>query len=350
MALPKPFRSEDARTRLDLVSPPLPTAGELTLLVPPSHAGAPLVQAAFVVLLRFELRRRLPHAVSRPWPAEDVPARLRELAPHLVAPAEDALERAKTAVASHIAGGAPSPDALLTMARHALRVARLDAVVVAGYVDERIAEPEDDEAARDLVAMLDVVPWAELGGASSADLAPPLGELSGADLLLDGRLLAVRTRKSARVERDDVRGLMVDVLLSRAARAADATLDEARAIGVYAARHAKLWTADVAPLVARDAFPRVELWFGDELRGKRARVPRWAKTRGAPQWGSSTRYVPPAEKAKPPPAPAKTAKPAKPAKAAKPRAADEPAEAPRRGGAARPDWRKGSAWRRARGK
>lgn len=349
MALPKPFRTEDAKTRLDLVGPTLPTGIEPPLLAPPSRAGAPLVQAAFVHLLRFELLRRLPHAVRRPWRAEDAPARLRELAPHLVAQAEDALERAKGAVASHVEASAPSPDARLTMARHALRVARLDAVVVSGYVDERLAEPEDEDAARDLVAMLDVVPWTELGGASSADLAPPFAELAGADLLLNGRLLVVRTRKSARVERDDVRGLMVGVLLSRAARAADASLDETRAIGVYAARHAKLWTADVAPLLAREAFPRVELWFGDEMRGKRDRVPRWVKTRGAPRWGSSTRYVPPAEKTKAPPKPA-PAKPAKASKPAKPRVVDDPEARRRSPGAARPDWRRGSALRRSRGK
>jgi hypothetical protein len=368
MDVDKLLRSTEARVRLDLVAPAALRV-DAPLRAPPGPGNPTLLAAAFGYLLRFDLARRHPHARAAPWVAEQAPARLESLAPDLAGTAAAVLSEARDSHAHFLRSADPHPEFRASMAAHALRLGRLDAAVRAGYVDARMAEADPGDVA-DLLAMLDAVPWDALGGAASLDLQPRFGETEdapGADLLADGRLVLVRAPKTARLDPQDARRLVVLLILARAARGPDAV----REVGIYFARHGHLWAVPVSSLVAQEAFPQAEAWVTKHAQraarmareaaealaapedaprpaAGRQKPPKWVKKRWfAPAGTAPAKDVGKAEqkKQRPDAAPRKSAPSRKPAP---PR--DAPPEGERKTRTPRPDWRKGSAWRRERGK
>ena len=370
MDVDKLLRSTEARVRMDLVAPALPKLAGAPLLAPPGPGNPTLLASAFAHLLRFELARRRPHARLRAWTAEEAPARLREMAPDLAGTAESILRDAKESHDHYVRAAEPHPEFRASMAAHALRLGRLDAAVRAGYVDARMAEADPEDVA-DLLAMLAAVPWDALGGAGPVELPALLDGGVEADLLVDGRLLLVRAAKAARVDPQDARRLVVLLVLARAARARDPSAPEVREVGVYLARHGHLWSVPVAPLVAHEAFPQAEAWLLKHAQraeriaravaasleptedgepapppvGKQ-KPPKWVKKKWFAPAGAAPAKEGKAEQKKGR-APAAKAPQPKPQKPAKPR---EPAPEGEKKRTPRPDWRKGSAWRRERGK
>lgn len=376
MDLSNLLRSTDAHVRLDLVSPPPPRLGDAPLVVPPGSLHPTLATTAFSHLLRFELERRHPRARRQAWPAEAAPERLGRLAPELSVRAEMALAEARHDLARYLQDPNPGLTMRETMAMHALRVGRLDAVVRAGYVDAALGGAERDEDIEELLAMLDAVPWDAIGGASAlsldhaferfADVSP----VAGAELVSDGLLLAIRTTKGARLDADDLRELMFRLILARADHAADPAAPDVREVGVYFARHGLLWREPVDPLAQAEAFPKVEAWFlhrldraqrmlararenareGETPRPGLAKTPKWVKKKARADRSPPASHAGKAEvkKAKDP-----AAQPPRPPKPSAPRSnasQDAQGEAQGRTKTPRPDWRKGSAWRRERGR
>lgn len=329
------LRSADARVRLDLVAPTPARIADATLRAPPSGLDAGLAAAALAYLLRFEIERRDAGTPRGAWLAESAPERLATLAPELVDEAAARVGAAKQDVARCVSGR--DPVARATLAEHALRLGRLDAAVRVGYVDERVRDPERPEDVADVLAMLDAVPWDALGEGAS-----DLGE----DLVARGTLLAVKAAKAARVDADDVRALVLRFLLMRARRPEAA--ERVQRIGVLLARHGHLWTAPTSGILGHAALPAVEEWLAARLRLETARpqtgAPRWVKQRFPPKAplthpeGKADRKKSRAP-SQAPPEPKAPRAPRKPAQ-------DAPPERTR---TARPDWRKGSKWRRERG-
>lgn len=379
------LRSADAKLRIDLVAPEAPRL-DAELRIPPASLQPALAARAFAHLLRIEARRRFPGAESRPLVALDAPALLAERDADLGEAAEAALAFALRDVERVTdADNAPSPE---RAAMHALRLARLDAAVLSGYADARLAEDERAEDVAELIAMLDAVPWPSLLPRTGRLLLDPaLGQAAThladarADALSDGRLIIVKAGRTARIEPDDLRDLMLRALLARHARSAGEDVPEVREVGCYLARHGVLWTAPLAPLVAREAWGPVESWFRDQLaRQERARrqaeeariaaetpapegaepapkqraprPPGWVRKKWKPAAGTpdpSKEGKAERKKARSP----REARSAEEPQEERPRARKrgaEPDEEPPRRRSFRPDWRKGSAWRRSRGK
>lgn len=267
MTLAALLRHAGVQLRLDMLAPPMPPRAPAPLLAPPSEARPSTIAAALSYLLRFELERRYPLARTHDWLAEDAPGLLESLAPELVARAEAAGEDAGQALAVFAQERAPGPESRAWMAAHALRLARLDAVVRSGYVDPRMDAADAADVA-DLLAMLDATPWASfVPHGAQLDLNPSFGRASvlvpgaDADAIIDGRLYAFRTSKSDRIGADDVRPLVLRFLLSRLARADDASFPEVREIGLLSARHGSVWSAPVKPMLEHAGFPAIESWM-----------------------------------------------------------------------------------------
>lgn len=368
------LRSSDAQLRLDLVSPPLPRLADAPLLAPPGPLHPTLATSAFSYLLRFELERRHPHARRHAWLAEGAAERLRTLAPDLAASAEAMVASAHRDLAAYVEEREPGAPARELAAMHALRLGRLDAVVRAGYVDRALGADETADGVAELLAMLEVAPWAEIGGAQSLDLGPSFaGDApeARADVVADGLLLVVRTTRTARIERDDLRGLLFRLILARAQRALDGAAHEVREVGVAFARHGRVWRTPVDALAQHPHFAGVEAWFAERLeQAQRAqaraqgegasgpaapRPPRWVKkkataAKGAPARREGKAEVKKAGGPKPAEAPRGGAgKPAPPRRKAPPAPQEPDGDAPKRAKPPKPDWRKGSAWRRDRG-
>jgi hypothetical protein len=166
MSLRSFVKRPDVRAKLKPLRPKPPRTIGVPVKVQPRSNCYALVGTAFDYLLRFELQRRAPHSVAERWVAEYVPDRLyfrREFAggsmegsvvdfatlpvdpkgagdPLRVAreaaeQARQIVERARVAFLAYREAKAPARAAKEGLARHALRLAKLDPVLRSGYAD-----------------------------------------------------------------------------------------------------------------------------------------------------------------------------------------------------------------------
>jgi hypothetical protein len=250
-----------------------------------------IVGTAFDYLLRFELQRRAPHAVTKTWVAEGGCALLgggldflRDIVdPKAYPPPPVLFERAwsivweaKAAVASYVKSKSPTPTQRSDLAAHAIRLAKLDQVF-----RERRLDPRFEEAARedveDLLSMLKIVPFDSLLDRKTMLLNPTLRESSllvgGADMdLIAGDLLVdFKVTKIGKVQARDLDQLLGYYLLTRHRRRHDPSFPEIKRAALYSCRHGLLIPLDVTVWTSHPDFPRIEEWFfkrAEEVFGK----------------------------------------------------------------------------------
>src|SRR5262245_8988525 len=133
-----------------------------------------MVGTAFDYLLRFELERRAPHAVTRPWIAEAVPDiiwrrngsgavgidLLASVDPPTVSKrARDIVDKAKAAVERYVRSKQPTERQQSEIAGHAIRLAKLDDVYRSMKLLDTQLEDADESDIADLLSMLAIVPF-----------------------------------------------------------------------------------------------------------------------------------------------------------------------------------------------
>jgi hypothetical protein len=158
------------------------------LMVSPRSKRYMLVGRAFDYLLRFELQRRAPHAVSSPWVAELAPDRIGRvrggfdlegngewieaeiegtfprlypdmgLAEEVANRARKVLDAAKVEQANYLMYKSPTREDQADLAAHAIRLAKLDDVSRKSRLDPRFEVANQDDV-EDLLDMLAIVPW-----------------------------------------------------------------------------------------------------------------------------------------------------------------------------------------------
>jgi len=244
--------------------------------------SGPLVGTGYDYAVRFELQRRHPKARCSKWIAEEVVELLSPIAgrgatwEHLDEEGEvgssvdsDLLARwtavvreARAFQAMYVKQQSPGADARAQLARHALRLARLDPYRRAGHVER---EPERVEVVdvKDLVELMRITPWHELHRGGPLWLNPRLGESSSrvggadCDLISADRLIDLKaTTVPARSK--DFRQLLLYLLLARAERAADPRFPQIASVGVYYARHGRLILVPVEEIAPPEALDRAE--------------------------------------------------------------------------------------------
>lgn len=275
---------------------PLRPPGRRTLpvqrCVDPCSGRTHVVGMAFDYLLRFELQRRAPHAVVRPWVAEQVPEMLRaahagELELLVLSPAgpptslpprggfrkaaraaADLVRAAQEAVAEYSSSAVASPAQQASLAAHAVRLAKLDLVYRAHRLDPQFIEA-DAEDVDDLLALLEIAPIPALLDKHTLHLNPIFGESStlvgGADTdLITGDLLVdVKTVREAKIRADHLDQLLGYFLLARREHRRDPSFPVIRRAGLYFARHAHLWVVEAADWTDRPGFSEIEARFFD---------------------------------------------------------------------------------------
>ena len=262
-----------------------------TLKVEPGTNHYSAVGTAFDYLLRFELQRRAPHARTRTWVAENAVEYLTDCGPDgvarvvrpegtsaifkdsddIVRQARQVVEHAKLAVAAYVRKKRPRSSERSELARHALRLARLDLLFRAGVLDVGFEEA-DAEDAEDLLAMLCIVPFETLIHDRMMLLNPTFGESSrlvggaDADLITGNTLVDIKTVKRGFVTPGYFRQLLGYLILSRNERRASRRFPTVKCLGVYFSRHGHLWTFDVKSMVHMHSFRKVEEWCLKEAR------------------------------------------------------------------------------------
>lgn len=273
---------KDVRERLKPLRAQLPHQIPAELKVEPKTNHYSLVGTAFDYLLRFELQRRAPHALTGPWVAEYATGL--PLGPHaevIITPrnfppdfyGSEAGERtravvanAKASLADFVQNKAPIRSQFAELAGHAIRLAKLDLVRRAHYLDPRFDEADAPDV-EDLLSLLEAVPIERMLDSKTMLLNPTFGESSGlvggadADLVTGDLLVDVKTVTKGAVNPKDLDQLLGYFLLARHEQSIGATFPEIKHAGIYFARHGYLWTFDVAMWVRHPMFVEIEDWF-----------------------------------------------------------------------------------------
>ena len=269
------------------------------LKVEPRSNHYSLVGTAFDYLLRFELQRQSPHALSEEWIAEDVPDMLwqethtvtdkdgiilgdvgahgfdllKHVAPEFYMPPKEVGERArrsvaeaKAAVAEYVKNKTPTHTAQTDLAAHAIRLAKLDPVFRAGRLDPRF-DQADAEDVQDLIEMLAIVPFNELLHPKLMLLNPNFQETSqlvgggDTDLITGDLLVDFKATKTGEMRVSDLDQLLGYFLLARKQRQVDSAFPPINRLGLYFCRHGYLWSLPASVWTDRSEFLEIEQWF-----------------------------------------------------------------------------------------
>jgi len=277
----------DVRAKLKPLRPKLSRKLSAPLRVEPRSKRYMLVGTAFDYLLRFELQRRAPHAISERWVAEYAPELIwretdsasvgmdlmADAAPDQYMPPEEVAERvrtllenAKAAVAVYLKVKAPTVAVQAELAAHAIKLAKLDSVYRAWRLEPGFEEvsPED---VQDLVDLLTIVPFDDLLHDKVLRLNPTFGQAShlvgGADTdLIAGDLLVdLKTTKNGEINVGNLDQVVGYLLLARKQRSVDPTFPVVNRLGLYFCRHGYLWSLEASAWTSNPEFPAIERWF-----------------------------------------------------------------------------------------
>ncbi|HEY3355468.1 MAG TPA: hypothetical protein VGQ83_19615 [Polyangia bacterium] len=276
----------------------------MRLRIPPRRNSGPLVGTAYDYMVRFELERQHPNALTRRWVAEGAVETVAPIAGlgifeiragngeirasvdgEVAARWVTVVRSARKAHKAYVADPAPSAEARRSLACHALRLARIDTFVRAEYVDvdpSRV-EPADAE---DVLELLEATPFDRLGSRDLLWLNPTFGDQStrvggaDADIISGTSLLDLKTVKTP-TPRGDLRQLLAYLFLARAARATDPSFPAIVTIGIYYSRQCQPWLLPVHGFtqmtefsdVEHEFFERAETLFPRPLEHKGRRPP-----------------------------------------------------------------------------
>jgi hypothetical protein len=301
MSLSSFIERPEVAAKLKPLRPKLPRKIGVPLRVEPRSNRYSLVGIGFDYLLRFELQRRAPHAVTRAWVAEQVPEELffrtpfgggqgsvegsriddaalaaldSERAYDPLGIAEEAarrarqlIDRAKAAVATYVRDKAPTRAAQEDVARHALRLARLEPVYRAGQVEPSLFDEPAPEDVQDLLDMLAVVPFNSLVHDRVLLLNPAFGESSrlvggsDPDLITGDTLLDFKATKKSEMEVRDLDQMLGFFLLARNQLRLDPAFPQINRFALYFCRYGRLWAQDVTLWTNHPEFDGLEGWF-----------------------------------------------------------------------------------------
>lgn len=276
MSLTTLIREPDVAARLNEFCPKVGKLREASTRAEPLTRRYALVGTAFDYALRFELQRRNPRAVTRPWVCEHAPARIRVVAPSLdteavhrtealVSRAEEEIRSAKRCVASYVKRSRVTRKHRTEMAAHTLRLAKLDAVFRSGYIDDDSNVDPDDVS--DVIQLMDIAPFDTLAGERVLYLNPSFNEYSvrvggaDADLITGDTLIEIKTTKAPEIKRETLRQLIGYLILARAARRDGGHTPEIHMLAVYLSRQGFLWRLPCTKIVEHEGFLDMEQWF-----------------------------------------------------------------------------------------
>lgn len=283
MSLRRYVRSPEVSARLTYFQLDLPSVIDAPLRIEPRTPHYMLVGTAFDYLLRFELQRRSPMVVCREWVAEDACRRLEgeesNGATVCVVVLADEQEQARAArraraivasakadLASHCRSRAPSRNALAGLARHTIRLAKLEPFARGGGFDPTFEEVDEADV-EDLLALLEIVPYPSLVTPAPLLLNPAFGDSGSkvggadADLVVGDLLVDVKVTKSSEIKRDFLNQLLGYFLLARREGNLGVASPPVNRAGLYFCRHGHLWQIDVRQWTDKRGFADLEEWF-----------------------------------------------------------------------------------------
>jgi hypothetical protein len=304
MSLSHFVKIPDIRDKLKPLRPKLPRKINVALKVESCSPRYMLVGTAFDYLLRFELQRQAPHAISRPlvgeaaidmiWESHNgggsflnllkddqgmvtqltgpnacmVADRgaMEDLAKEVAGRARNAVEKAKSAITAYLKNKSPTRPEKEDLAAHAVRLAKLEELCRSSRFDPSFEEA-DQEDVEELLALLAVVPVGELLHDKILLLNPTFGESSrlvggaDADLIAGDTLIDFKTTKAGEVTAEYLDQLLGYFLLARNQSRADPKFPIINRLAIYFCRHGHLWPLNSSAWTEHPQFAEIEQWF-----------------------------------------------------------------------------------------
>ncbi len=282
----------EIKARLKPLRPVFPRKLKVNLKAAPQSKRHTLVGTAFDYLLRFELQRRAPHAISQRWVAESAPdvigrmtdsgfirldrnaddAPNQHLPPEIIAARmRILLKNAKSAFETYVKLKAPNTADQAELAAHAIRLAKLDSVCRAMRLEPSFEEASSEDI-QDLVNLLAIVPFDELLHDKLMLLNPNFSQSSrlvggaDADLIAGDLLVDFKTTTKDEIAADSLDQILGYLLLSRKQRLVDPTFPIINRLGLYYCRHGYLWTEDASAWTNHPEFMGIEQWFFERAK------------------------------------------------------------------------------------
>jgi hypothetical protein len=277
----------DVAARIKPLRPKFARKHGRPLKVAPRSTRYMLIGTAFDYLLRFELQRRMPHAVATHWVAESAIDRIHHQTgsvsttldlltaapPDQYIPPDEVVSRirrllkaAKTSLESFRQLGQPSATKHAEMAAHAIRLAKVDSVIRAMRLEPTFEEAKADDV-QELVDLLAVVPFDKFAASKTMLLNPSFGEASrlvggaDADLIADCTLVDFKTTTKEEIEGKSLDQLLGYFLLARRENLTNPSFPALNRVGLYFSRHGHLWIQEVSVWTSHPEFLAVEEWF-----------------------------------------------------------------------------------------
>ena len=271
-----------------------------------------LVGTAFDYLLRFELQRRAPHAISQPWVAEkaakdpgrhiglgkrwadlnilkngnwkifsegdaplgsqpvDMQGRIWIESGEITRRVGIVLKNAKAAVDAYSQQKHPTPTEQAALAAHAVRLAKLDSVLRGpGLVPD--FEEAASEDVQDLVDLLAITPFNDLLHNEVVLLNPTFGEAArpiggaDADLIIGDMLVDIKTTKDDTIQVQHLNQLLGYFLLARKERTISPAFPVINRFGLYYSRYGYLYSFDASAWTEHPEFLETEKWFFSQI-------------------------------------------------------------------------------------
>jgi hypothetical protein len=291
MSLKRFISDADVKAKVGQLRPKLRRKIPAPLKVEPRTNQFMLVGTAFDYLLRFELQRRAPHAVSERLIAEYAPERIWRpgFYSHLSMPKEtppdeveavaqreskrarEVVDRAKVCIADYLKMADPNQSAQAELAGWAIRLAKLDEMVRARQLNPTFEETESQDV-EDLLGLLGVVPYEALVHPQIMRLNPTFGEASvlvggaDADLISGDMVVDFKATKASEMQSADLDQLLGYYFLARRARQLDSAFPVINRLAIYYCRHGFLWWRPTTTWEEHPEFLAIEEWFFERAK------------------------------------------------------------------------------------
>ncbi len=186
------------------------------------------------------------------------------------------VENANACVGCFVSDKSATPPALPDVAGHAIRLAKLDVLARVGLFNPSFEEAAQEDI-KNLLEMLDLVPFEQLLHDKIVLLNPTFGEVSkwvgcDGDLISGDLLVDFKTTIKSAMQPNDLDQLLGYFLLSRYERRSNPTFPEIKRAGLYFARHGHLWVIDVATWTNLPEFAEIEQWVVARVEAQRAAI------------------------------------------------------------------------------
>lgn len=257
---------------------------------PPQTDHYTLMGTAFDYLLRFHIERLNPHSIKKKWIAElavestkeekfewntlqkyiDCKTPRKESEPTISEKISNGFIESKNEYLKFIKDGGAS-DKLL---ESCIFLAKLDPIIRAGVFqfNPRILDVVDDGDIYDLRKLISIVDFSLFKSKNLSILNPTFGKASSliggadADLIIDDKLIDIKTTKNLIITRSHINQIIGYYLLTKIGGIEGEENQRINKIGLYFSRYGKLYEIPVSFIEENPELPEFMKWFENKAR------------------------------------------------------------------------------------